>query len=884
MSPQERDTTPQAPLIKRHKGPSAVWLLPVLAALIAGWLVLKSYQEAGIMIEVQFDSAEGLEADVTKVMYRGLPTGKVKHLRLNDDLKSVTAMIEMEAETQQVLVEGTRFWLVKPQVSLSGVRGLETLLSGYYIEFQPRAEEGEGRASRRFLADNDPPPPPKDKAGLYISLLADSAQSIYRGAKVFYRQIEVGEVIDFRLTPDADQIHIDLHIGAAYSHLINNQTRFWNASGISLKADLPQIDIRFNSLASIIAGGISFYSPPDDMPLDANKPFTLYNDFEAAEDGVSVRVEFPARTPLSIGTRVVSQGIRIGRIQQLEFSSDLTTQTAHLLIDPRAKPLLRAGSQFWLPEPEFSLTQLSKVADLLKGSAIEMQPGPGAAQFSFLALNTPPAKRPGVAGLDIQLLSDQLGSLDFGSPILYRQIPVGEIRGYELIEAGQKVLIHGTIKQEYADLVKANSRFWQSSGIRVDASIKGVQLQTESLATVINGGISFFTPDIKDKQAASSGQRYRLYNDFDSASNQGRLLYQEHAGKLQLRLKASTLGSISVGSPVLYKQLPVGEVSHYALADDGEAVIIHAMIARKYRHLVTDRSRFWNASGVRAELSLSGVDIQTESVEALFSGAIAFANLSGAGVPAEPRQQFALYDSAEQGLQDGTRISIRFPAGLDLTPGATIRYKDLEMGKVDQVTLLDAAGTLEVSATLNAQGQLLAVAGSQFWIAGPVLALSGIENPQALLRGNHIEALPGRGERKSRFTGRDGAPARRTPAGLNIILEASQLGSLQAGSLIYYHGLPVGNVTGFELAKDQRSVEVYANIKPRYSTLVKADSRFWNISGFAADFGLFRGLEVETTTLDSIVRGGIAFSTPDTQAAAVKADSRFALKEKPDDR
>ena len=106
------------PVVRRHRGPSAVWILPLLAALIAGWLVYKSYSEAGVVIEVQFASAEGLEENKTRVIYRGLPSGTVRNLRLNDDLQSVTAQIEIAAHAEALLREGTRFWLVKPQISL----------------------------------------------------------------------------------------------------------------------------------------------------------------------------------------------------------------------------------------------------------------------------------------------------------------------------------------------------------------------------------------------------------------------------------------------------------------------------------------------------------------------------------------------------------------------------------------------------------------------------------------------------------------------------------------------------------------------------------------------------------------------------------------------
>ncbi|WP_432470876.1 MlaD family protein [Amphritea sp. HPY] len=870
---REHDDSPATPVIKKHHGPSVVWLLPLLAAMIAGWLVVKSYQEAGIMIEVQFDSAQGLEADITQVMYRGLPTGKVKSLQLNDDLQSVTAIIEMAAETEDVLVQGARFWLVKPQVSLSGVRGLETLFSGYYIEFQP----GTGDETKKFVADNEPPPPLRNQAGLYISLIADSAQSIYRGAKVFHRQIEVGEVIDFRLASNGKQVHVDLHIDPAYSHLINNRTRFWNASGVTLKMDLPQIEVHFNSLASIIAGGISFYTPAgEEQPLDSNRTFTLYNDYEAAEDGVRVSVEFSARTPLHEGTRVVSQGIEIGRVQRLEFSPDLSTQTAYLLIDPRAKPLLRAGSRFWLPEPQFSLSQLKQVSELITGKAIEMQPGPGAPRFKFTALNTPPAKQPGPPGLDIQLVSDQLGSLSYGSPILYRQIPVGEIRGYELIEGGHKVLIHGTIKPEHAALVKQHSRFWNSSGIKFSAGTDGVKLETGSAATVISGGISFFTPHTREQKEITPEHRFHLFNNFDNASNQGRLLYRENAGKLPLRLKAESLGSVSVGSPVLFKQVEVGKVSHYALAKDGNNVIIHLLIDATYKHLVTDQSRFWNASGITAELNLQGVDLRTESIAALLDGGIAFANLNRPGNAAKPRQLFTLHPNAEKGLQQGPTIKVSFAAGPDLSNGAEVRYKGLEMGRVEQVSLTGADGSIEATIALNQQGALLARRGSQFWIAEPAISLAGIDNPQALLFGNHIEALPGTGDPVTTFSGQPSPPTRPQPAGLNIILETPQLGSIELGSLLYYRGIPVGKVTGYELSENKQKVELYANIQPRYSELVTHASRFWEISGFSAEFGLFSGLELKTDNLDSFVRGGIAFINP-TEAPAAAADSRFKL-------
>lgn len=880
MSTPQTDNAPATPLVKRHRGPSVVWLLPFLAAIIAGWLVIKSYQDAGIMIEVQFETAEGLEAGVTRVMYRGLPTGKIKTLKLNEDLKSVTAVIEMEKEAAEILVEGTRFWLVKPQISLSGVKGLDTLLSGYYIELQP----GKGDERSSFVADNEPPPPLKNRQGLYLSLLADSAQSIQRGAKVYYRQIEVGEVINFGLTDTSEQIRIELFIEPSYSHLVTDSTRFWNASGISLKANLSRIDLRFGSLAAIIAGGISFYTPPDDESvLSPNHQFHLFADFEAAEDGIVVNVKFPARTSVHEGTRVISEGIQIGRVQSLQLSEDLTTLNARLLIDPRARPLLRSGSHFWLPKPKLSLNRLQNIGDLIQGSAIVLQPGTGEPMFNFTALSTPPAHRPEISGLNIRLESDRLGSLDFGSPVMYRQIPVGEVNGYELKADGSGVQIYATIQEQYADLVKHNSRFWEESGIKVKAGVDGVELESGSLSNILNGGIAFFTPDTRDQKTVAQEHSFHLFRNFDNASKQGRLLYQENADKLAVRLKAEELGSITSGAPVLYKQLAVGSVSHYALSED-DSVIIHLLIDKPYRHLVTDQSRFWNASGVDASLNRNGVNIHTESLQTLLRGGVAFANINDNGKAATSRQLYKLYNKRTKALQKGPDISVTFPPGPNITVGANVYFKGLVMGKVEQVRLLDSLGSAETRIALTDEGALLARDGSRFWIAAPRVSLSGVDYPETLIAGNHIEAQPGNGAQQLSFTGLPESPAERSLPGLNIVLQTEQLGAIDINSNIYFRGMPVGYVSGYELSDDNKKIKLFVNIKERYSKLINKTSRFWNIGGINAEFGLFKGLKVETTNLESFVQGGIAFSTPNTNSEPVGSGFQFELYEQEPDK
>ncbi|MFC6671429.1 PqiB family protein [Marinobacterium aestuariivivens] len=870
--------TPSPPaLIRKHRGPSAVWILPLLAALIAGWLVYKNYREAGIEIQVVFDSAEGLEINKTKLLYKGLPGGTLTSLRLNEDLRTVTAIIQVAPEAEQLLHEDSEFWLVKPQVSLSGVRGLETLLSGYYIGVKP----GEGPPARHFRARKEPPPPTKDDEGLYITLFADSAESLNRGSRVYYRHIDVGEVVDYRLSETGDDILIDLYIEPRYTHLVKKNSRFWNASGIQVKADLPKIDVRFGSLAAIIAGGIHFFNAPfESPPADSGDQFKLYADFEAAEDGIEVELLFPGTAALSEGTDVISQGIRVGRVRSLHLSDDFSQLRAQLLIDPRARNLLRSGSRFWLERPQLSLDSLGDWRSLVKGSHIELEPGTGQEQFRFEALEMAPARPPIYQGLPIELVTERLGSISRGSPILYRQLPVGSVTGYELIDKGERVLIHGVVREHYRELVARHSRFWNSSGVRFAASLEGVELETESLRSLVAGGISFFTPDIRDPEAAQPSQRFRLYEDFDEASGHGRLLYAERAEKKMIRLEADSLGSLGVGSPVLYKQLPVGRVSHYRLAGDGSHVEIELLIDKPYRELVSSQSRFWNASGVSASVSpRQGLKLRTESLASAVAGGIAFETPPG-GAPVGPKQVFRLYKDHDSSVEQGLEIRILFPGDQELQAGAPIRYRGLEVGRIEDVRLHDARGTLDARAVLFREGHFLARKGSWFWITEPEIRLSAIRHPANLLFGNHVEVRPGpeHAEASRHFVAASDAPQDYYGNGINLILDAGQLGALEKGSRLFYRQVPVGEVTGYRLSGDGQSVEVFVHVRSEHAHLVREGSQFWNISGIHADLDLFKGLKFDSPTLESLVGGGIAFRSP-ADGERVANGSRFRLLE-----
>lgn len=311
---------------------SAIWVLPLVALIIGGWLGWRAYSQQGIEIQVRFESGEGIQVNKTEVVYKGMTVGKVKTLALDDEgsNRGVIATIEMNKDVEQYLKTNTRFWLVKPSVSLAGITGLETLVSGNYIAASP----GDGEPTRKFKALSEEPPLSDAKPGLHLTIKADRLGSLNRGSPVFYKQIQVGQVKSYLLSEDQSTVEIKVYIEPTYANLVRKHTRFWNASGISIDANLSGVKVRSESLSSIVAGGIAFATPEnrkDSPPTDPSLPFRLYEDFDAAAAGIKVKVKLTDFEGLQAGrTPVMYKGIQVGSLKTLKIDPDLSLSLIHI--------------------------------------------------------------------------------------------------------------------------------------------------------------------------------------------------------------------------------------------------------------------------------------------------------------------------------------------------------------------------------------------------------------------------------------------------------------------------------------------------------------------------------------------------------------------------
>ena len=254
-----------------------VWLIPLVAALVGGWLAVKSILEKGPAITITFATAEGLEVGKTKLRYKDVEMGLVTGMVLAPDTSHVIVTAELVKEAKRYLVEDTRFWVVRPRVSGGTVTGLGTLISGSYIGMDIGLS---GKATDQFVGLEIPPIVTTGEAGRMFTLRSDHAGSLDVGSPVYFRRLKAGQIVSYDLGKDGKGIMIRVFINAPFDKFVNDNTRFWHASGVDVSLTASGMSIDTQSVVSILVGGLAFETPAESAdlpPVSAGTEFRLFS-------------------------------------------------------------------------------------------------------------------------------------------------------------------------------------------------------------------------------------------------------------------------------------------------------------------------------------------------------------------------------------------------------------------------------------------------------------------------------------------------------------------------------------------------------------------------------------------------------------------------------
>jgi len=311
------------PEISQRRHISSVWLIPIVALLLASWLVWKNYASKGPLVRVTFETAEGISAGKTEVRCRSVKVGSVETVELGSDLNSVNVMLRIDESAKNLLLEDSRFWVVRPRISAQSVSGVDTLLSGAYIELEPGDSK---KIGTRFKGLEEPPVTSSNVPGLRLTLYSKQMGSLTVGAPVYYHEYEVGRVERRTFDIKTEMVQFDIFIEEKYASLVTQNSRFWNASGIKVKAGANGFEVESPSLRALIAGGVSFDSPESEEKgsvAKTGKHYQLYKNKELAlathfEPDFKMLLFFDQSIRgLSMGAPVEFRGIPLGRVSKI---------------------------------------------------------------------------------------------------------------------------------------------------------------------------------------------------------------------------------------------------------------------------------------------------------------------------------------------------------------------------------------------------------------------------------------------------------------------------------------------------------------------------------------------------------------------------------------
>jgi paraquat-inducible protein B len=316
-----------APLVRRRWRISLVWLVPAVAAIIGLAMLVHTLLGAGDEITISFRTAAGLDANKTAIKYKDVNVGKVTAITLSDDGSHVLVKVALAKSAKRLTRKDTRFWVVRPRVSASGVSGIDTLLSGAYIGADPGVLED---SADRFTGLETAPAVIRGSPGKPFDLSTDDLGSLDIGSPVYYKRIHVGRVTSYQLSPDGKRVHLQIFVDAPYDRFVTADARFWNASGVDASVNADGLRLKTQSLTTIVAGGIAFDVPDRSAagPADPKTRFTMAQDQRTAlapPDGPAQSLQLRFQRPLrglSVGAPVQFSGIDLGRVTSIDLDFD----------------------------------------------------------------------------------------------------------------------------------------------------------------------------------------------------------------------------------------------------------------------------------------------------------------------------------------------------------------------------------------------------------------------------------------------------------------------------------------------------------------------------------------------------------------------------------
>ena len=566
------------------------------------------------------------------------------------------------------------------------------------------------------------------------------------------------------------------------------------------------------------------------------------------EQGISIRIMFSNGDGIVAGkTQIRYQGLQIGVVKKVNFTNDLQKVEVVANIYPEAKSVLRENTKFWLVKPSASLAGISGLDALVSGNYITLQPGDGEVEHKFTAETEGPIAQLNPGDLLIHLISDDLGSISIGASIYYKKMPVGKIYDYHFTEDGKKIEIDVVIDKPYAKFVKKESRFWNISGISANIGVSGLNVNMDSLNSVVQGAVAFDSPN--ESASADMNEKYTLYSNLQAAKR-----------GINIDVNIPNTAGLEEGKTrVYYQNTEIGVLSKLSAVENNDEILSGKLL------IDPNLANLFKAnSNIVLRTKKPGLADLTD-IQKLLRGQY-FEVLPGEG---DIKLAFDVIKESELLLKQPNTLvlTLTAPETYGISEGQPLMYNNIQIGEIVAQYIETDGVKFKVAIAGEYRhlihGDTLFVAASNFDVT---IGIDGLRfeaaTPEKWLQGG-IRVIAGKTQSHPKDTYALYSDLTNAEAGITdsqpkptITLNTTNLPSINKGSLVLYRQYEVGKILDIRPQPQNFAVDVF--IYPKYQHLLTEKSVFWVESAAQIDITP-KGISIQAAPVARSLKGAISF-------------------------
>lgn len=574
---------------------------------------------------INFTDVSGIEAN-TPIMFKGIEIGKILEVNLNKDVLTTKAYVY--DEYKYILTDKTRFFVEEPTISLDGVKNLGNIIKGNFISLDYK----NGEFSNTFNAINK-----KDLNKSYntikLELLSENLNSISLNSKVFYKNIVIGRVDNYALTPDLKNVKITVLIDSKYKDLLNDYNLFYDMSSKIVEIKSMNLNINYSGVEPLLNGAIGLIADKRGDAELTKKEFKLYNSYKEVErlkrfynTGFTIEASFDNSFEIKQDMAIVYKNQEIGFVKDIKF--DDKKSKVNLFIYSPFKKYITDKSRFYkkgVVDFKASLSgvlfEVDNFTSLIDGS-IHLDTTSTQSFEKFEIYGNEDEMKNSTNSLTI-VFDDVEGLQENFSQLTYKGVNVGKVKKISL-NSKQQIEVKALIYDDFSSFAKEGTVFY----------LKKPRI---SLQEVANVGSTIMAVNIGVIKSESSN----IQTVFKGTQNQPSV-EKSHLGTVY-KVEDATASSVNVDAPVYYKNVQIGKVSKIDLSEDGSKVVVDCLIFDKYTKLIRKNSEFYDISGFEMKFSiLTGSKIESNTFTSLLKGGLVVVTPYEYSQLADPGEKFTL--------------------------------------------------------------------------------------------------------------------------------------------------------------------------------------------------------------------------------------------------